>query len=146
MHCVYFICKRKFYASTHVKITPQGKSTLSRFCPGLFILKKQCINYSLMGCRVLNYKVCKRDTNCQKKAIEMGTFSAGCSLLVTNFLEYIPPLGIWPFWNPIPNVVSVSNRVIARKLEGGQKKNGRGREVIPTLTTLSVNSAGRLDP
>ena len=56
----------------------------------------------------------------------MGTFSAGCSLLVTNFLEYIPPLGIWPFWNPIPNVVSVSNRVIARKLEGGQKEKWKG--------------------
>ena len=52
----------------------------------------------------------------------MGTFSAGCSRLVTNFLEYIPPLGIWPFLNPIAYVVSVSNRVIARKLEGDQKK------------------------
>ena len=76
----------------------------------------------------------------------MGTFSAGCSLLVANFLEYIPPLGIWPFWNPIDCVVSVSNRVIAQKLEGEPKKNGRGREVIPTLTTFSANSAGRLDP
>ena len=56
----------------------------------------------------------------------MGTFSAGCSLLVTNFLEYIPPLVIWPFWNPIPNVVSVSNRVILRKLEGGQKERWKG--------------------
>ena len=72
----------------------------------------------------------------------MGTFSAGWSLLVTNFLEYIPSPGIWPFWNPI---VSVSNRVIARNLEGEQRKNGRGGgKVIPTLTTLSVNSAGRL--
>ena len=94
-----------------------------RFRAGLLILKKQCIYYSLVGCRVLNYKVCKRDTNCQWKVIEMGTFSAGRRLPVKKFSwVMIPPVGIWPFWNPIPYVVSVSNRVIARKLERDQKK------------------------
>jgi len=29
MHCLYFICERKFYARTHVKITRHWKSTLS---------------------------------------------------------------------------------------------------------------------
>ena len=28
MHCLYFICERKFYATTHVKITRHWKSTL----------------------------------------------------------------------------------------------------------------------
>ena len=28
IHCLYFICERKFYACTHVKITRQWKSTL----------------------------------------------------------------------------------------------------------------------
>ena len=28
IHCLYFICERKFYARTHVKITRQWKSTL----------------------------------------------------------------------------------------------------------------------
>ena len=28
MNCLYFICERKFYARTHVKITPHWKSTL----------------------------------------------------------------------------------------------------------------------
>ena len=29
MYCLYFICKRKFYACTHVKITQHWKSTLT---------------------------------------------------------------------------------------------------------------------
>ena len=28
MHCLYFICERKFYARTHVKITRHWKSTV----------------------------------------------------------------------------------------------------------------------
>ena len=28
MHCLFFICERKFYAHTHVKITRHWKSTL----------------------------------------------------------------------------------------------------------------------
>ena len=31
MHCLYFICERKFYACTYVKITRHWKSTLSSF-------------------------------------------------------------------------------------------------------------------
>ena len=29
IHCLYFICERKFYARTHGKITRQWKSTLT---------------------------------------------------------------------------------------------------------------------
>ena len=29
LHCLYFICERKFYARSHVKITRHWKSTLS---------------------------------------------------------------------------------------------------------------------
>ena len=29
MHCLYFICERKFYARTHGKITRQWKSSLT---------------------------------------------------------------------------------------------------------------------
>ena len=78
----------------------------------------------------------------------MGTFPAGRRLPVKKFSwVMIRPVGIWPFWNPTAYVVSVSNRVIARKLERDQKKNGRGGgEVIRTLTTFSANSAGRLAP
>ena len=28
MHCLYFICERKFYGRTHIKITRHWKSTL----------------------------------------------------------------------------------------------------------------------
>ena len=30
MYCLYFICERKFYARTHVKITRHWKSSLTR--------------------------------------------------------------------------------------------------------------------
>ena len=29
VHCLYFICKRKFYALTHVQIAQEWKSTLT---------------------------------------------------------------------------------------------------------------------
>ena len=117
-----------------------------RFRAGLLILKKQCIYYSLVGCRVLNYKVCKRGTNCQKKVIEMGTFSAGRSLPVKRFSS------VYTF--PRDLTFLKSNRLRSKRFQssycakvgGGAKKNGMGREVIPTLTTFSANSARRLDP
>ena len=78
--------------------------------------------------------------------MEMSTFSAGRRLPVKKFSwVMIAPVGIWPFWNPTAYEVSVSNRVIARKLERDQKK-WKGGKVIPTLTTFSANSAGRLAP
>ena len=100
-----------------------------------------------MGCRVLNYKVCKRDTNCQQEVIEMGTFSAGRSLPVKRFSSV--------YTSPRDLTFLKSNRLRSKRFQssycanvGGRakKKNGRGRDVIPTLTTLLVNSAGRLDP
>ena len=35
VHCLYFICERKFYAPMHVKITRQWKSTLSSWLNSL---------------------------------------------------------------------------------------------------------------
>ena len=39
MHCLYYICERKFYARAHVKITRQWKSTLT-----LTIMTQNCFD------------------------------------------------------------------------------------------------------
>ena len=76
----------------------------------------------------------------------MGTFSAGRRLPVKKFSSVmIPPVGIWPFWNPTAYVVSVSNRVIARKLERDQKKmEGVGGSYTNFDNFLGELGAGRL--
>ena len=77
----------------------------------------------------------------------MGTFSAGRSLPVKRFSSV--------YTSPRDLTFLKSNRLRSKRFQssycakvGGRakKKNGRGRDVIPTLTTLLVNSAGRLDP
>ena len=51
MHCLYFICERKFYARTHVKIMRHWKSTLSshalaKLSPfGAFPLRFVCVPF-----------------------------------------------------------------------------------------------------
>ena len=77
----------------------------------------------------------------------MGTFSSGRSLAVKRFS--------WVYTSPRDLTFLKSNRLRSKRFQssycpkvGGRakKKNGRGREVISTLTTFSANSAGRLDP
>ena len=76
----------------------------------------------------------------------MGTFSAGRSLPVKRFSSV--------YTSPRDLTFLKSNRLRSKRFQssycpkvgGGAKKNGRGREVIPTLTTFSGNSEGRLDP
>ena len=76
----------------------------------------------------------------------MGTFSAGRSLPVKRFSSV--------YTSPRDLTFLKSSRLRSKRFQssycaevgGRAKKNGRGREVIPTLTTLLVNSAGRLDP
>ena len=76
----------------------------------------------------------------------MGTFSAGRSLPVKRFSS------VYTF--PRDLTFLKSNRLRSKRFQssycakvgGGAKKNGMGREVIPTLTTFSANSARRLDP
>ena len=75
----------------------------------------------------------------------MGTFSAGRSLPVKRFSSV--------YTSPRDLTFLKSNRLRSKRFQssycakvGGRAKKKRGREVIPTLTTLLVNSAGRLDP
>ena len=127
IHCLYFICERKFYALSHVKITRQRKSTL-----------RQVVEVASSSKYLISQVACIADVSSGTQMFLLA--KAPCWNRREEEKGRVPPFLLSPSHLPLGLLFLLSSIFHCHKIKDGGYNNANTNKVSPTQNTPALQA------